>query len=64
MAEAKAKQPVSGTVPVEPKSVPKKYVNVSDATLYLTNGVFQPGEEVNATDAEISTLWEFIQEKE
>lgn len=63
MAEVKAKRPVSGTVPVEPKEVPKKYVNVSDRDLHLTAGIFGPGEEVKATSAEISTLWQFIKEK-
>lgn len=60
MAEVKAKKPETDAAPVSPK---KAFINASDRELHLEAGIFQPGEDVIATVAEISTLCDFIKEK-
>jgi hypothetical protein len=61
MVEAKAVKAAHDAKPPSPK--PASYVNVSDKILHLEAGVFEPGAEVQATQAELSNFFEYIKAK-
>lgn len=57
MVAIKAQKPEDDTTPVSPPTV---YYNASPRILHLEKGIFHPGQDVDATEAEKSTLCEFI----